>query len=289
MRHHAPGSDGPRAGPHSRDRSRRVRPSLLGAPDGSMIRSGTPVTDPARVGPSVTPWHAGSGPRLDVGPRWPRGSGCPAPRPVRAALLDALEVPVDQRPDRQEQLAQRLRELLLELAELGRGPSEAGGREARVTRAAGVAGSPGPASRTEAASGRRRVRAGFFFFFFKKRVRLGRRRVSAWAAAPAVRLSRGLRDKPLSDIRCLLEPLLDPAQGVVGRAPRRSRPAADQFPRLVCSIERHLEGPVLEGGAGRLQLRERGGEHDRPALAVDADDQLEADLLQRDLALARER
>src|SRR5690348_4930515 len=58
---------------------------------------------------------------------------------------------------------------------------------------------------------------------------------------------------------------------------------------IACSPERHLERPVLERGGGRLEGAQCGGQDDRPPLPVHADDQLEPDLLERDVALLRER
>src|SRR5205823_3766174 len=51
------------------------------------------------------------------------------------------------------------------------------------------------------------------------------------------------------------------------------------------TIEAHLERTVLEPGAGGLETGERGRKRDRSLLPVDADDQLEAGLLQGDVGL----
>src|SRR3954465_11260853 len=54
------------------------------------------------------------------------------------------------------------------------------------------------------------------------------------------------------------------------------------------AIEGHVQGPIVEGGAGGPVLAHRGRQHQGALVAVDADHQLEADLLQRDLALLGE-
>src|ERR1035441_2368547 len=54
------------------------------------------------------------------------------------------------------------------------------------------------------------------------------------------------------------------------------------------SIEADLQRAVLERRRGWTQAGERSGQHDGSPLAVDPDDQLGPDLLQRDLALAPE-
>src|SRR5581483_10185891 len=69
---------------------------------------------------------------------------------------------------------------------------------------------------------------------------------------------------------------------------RRSASSAALGGGSCCSTERHLEFSLLEPGARRGVSRHGGRKHDRTALAVHPYDQLEPDLLQRDLALAGE-
>src|SRR5690349_4093072 len=54
------------------------------------------------------------------------------------------------------------------------------------------------------------------------------------------------------------------------------------------AIERHVQGAVVERGAGGPVVAHRGRQHQGALVAVDADDELQADLLERDLALLNE-
>src|SRR5215212_3902883 len=67
-----------------------------------------------------------------------------------------------------------------------------------------------------------------------------------------------------------------------------SRSAASKASRS-SMLESHGQGAVLERRARRLVARERGGQRDRALVTVDADDQLEPDLLQSDVALLGKR
>src|SRR5947207_10436333 len=72
----------------------------------------------------------------------------------------------------------------------------------------------------------------------------------------------------------------------------RSRRASSGSSVGMCvrgAIEPNLQGAVLELGAGGTIVAQRGRKHQRPLLPVDAHDQLEADLLERDVAARRER
>src|SRR6478752_2858425 len=54
------------------------------------------------------------------------------------------------------------------------------------------------------------------------------------------------------------------------------------------AIEGHVQGAVVERGAGGPVFAQRGRQHQRALVTVDADHELEADLLQRDVALLGE-
>src|SRR5690349_14582091 len=54
------------------------------------------------------------------------------------------------------------------------------------------------------------------------------------------------------------------------------------------AIEGHVQGALVERGAGGPVVAHRGRQHQGALVAVDADHELEADLLQRDLALLGE-
>ena len=229
----------------------------------------------------------------------PTGSGCPGPRP--APRDAARRAPDTSRSTPGAPAAARA-------APPRAAAGAPGGIRSRSDRTTWARSSSSRAGRSvvgprDLPAGRRRPRVG------GRRVRLGRRKPEpvAW---------RGLGDQPLGGLRCRSSALLEPTQRVVcgaGRAALRGRGRiggraaapwpgrralrgrAALWPRSWASrlrsrsIERHLQRSVLERRAGRMQGGERRREHDRPSLPVDADDQLEPDLLQRDVALARER
>ena len=98
------------------------------------------------------------------------------------------------------------------------------------------------------------------------------RRASARRRRPAAAAARALVAASRSAASCVAR---DALAQVVERVSRLGR-----------GHRRHLQRAVLERGAGGPVVAERRRQHQRPLVAVDADDQLEADLLQRDVALA---
>ena len=184
-----------------------------------------------------------------------------------ARRVDPLEVPVDQRAQRQQQLAQRRGQPLLEV----------GGIRSRSD-CSTPASSSSSALRRSASVGPRELpaRRGWLAGFTVPR------RGLAIAAVPGLRLSGstrradgrvagipirrsgptgsgprrssrsgGLRDQPLGCVRGPVEPLLEPAQRVVLGAPGLAH--AFGLGGSLGVIESHLERAVLERRRGRMQ------------------------------------
>ena len=173
----------------------------------------------------------------------------------------ALQVPVDQRPHGQQQLAQRL------------------ARSGAADRAGSVpAGRGSPRAALELAA--RTVRSG------------ARRRPSPPAACQPA--GGGAADRlPRPPRRSAARPPPRPGPGAARAGSGGRRRRAVGAPRPSLGDPRHRSAPPARpssnvAAAGRKRGH-RGGQHDRPLLAVDADDQLEPDLLQGDRRPSGER
>ena len=184
---------------------------------------------------------------------------------VRAACVEALEVPVDERAGRAA--GSRACSWAICSRSSGgtrrRAPARAGRRApgvgrrraaalVRRARLAAAAAAPGPRRTSSAARAPRRWRS--------------RTRRSAVAGRGAARC--GARSAASGRLGARPQ-----AVGVALGLRHRRSPAARR--------PRRRRGGAL--------VRQRGRQHDRPLLAVDADDQLEPDLLERDVALLGER
>ena len=179
----------------------------------------------ARSSTGSSGWTCSFTPRAERSAGYSIGMSWTSAR-LRAPALEALEVPVDQRPERQQHLAQRLGQprcstsggissrsawtRLIERLELA----------ARALVGSGLPRQPAPATRPAGARRRRRR-------------------------------SRGLGDQPLGRVGRLAR-----AAARAGAAPRaRSSVIADVG--RSSSLERHLERAVLEPRAGRLEAGQR--------------------------------